>query len=96
MAAVEDIAPGRSKCVVVKRQRIALFNVDGQFYATDDTCTHAEASLSEGEVDGDQVECPLHGARFNVKTGAVLCMPAVVPVATYEVKVEDGAVHVKV
>jgi nitrite reductase/ring-hydroxylating ferredoxin subunit len=76
------------------RPPVALFNLDGEFYAVDDTCSHAESSLAEGYVEDGTVECILHFARFCIKTGAALSAPAVDPVRTYPVKVEDGTVWV--
>jgi nitrite reductase/ring-hydroxylating ferredoxin subunit len=75
---------------------VALFRVGDQFYATDDICTHAEASLSDGYVDGDVVECPFHSARFCIRTGKALSLPASEPLKTYPVKIEDGAVCVDI
>lgn len=95
VAALADVPPGGARRVLVRRRPIALFHVDGQIYATDDTCTHAEASLAEGAVAGCQVICPLHGARFDVRTGQALTLPAVVPVQTYPVKVENGEIYIK-
>lgn len=92
VAATEEIPPGRGKAVSVDDRRIAVFNVDGTFYAIDDTCTHEEASLAEGAVYGDIVACPKHGSRFHLPSGRVLSLPAVIPVDTYPVKVEDGQV----
>jgi nitrite reductase/ring-hydroxylating ferredoxin subunit len=76
------------------RPAVAVFNLDGAFYAIDDTCSHAESSLAEGYVEDGTVECILHFARFCIKTGAALSAPAVDPVRTYPVKVEDGVVLV--
>jgi nitrite reductase/ring-hydroxylating ferredoxin subunit len=73
---------------------IAVFNVDGRYFATDDTCTHEKFSLADGFVDGDVVECPLHMARFCISTGAALCLPATRALRTYRVLVEDGTVMV--
>lgn len=73
---------------------VAVWNVGGVFYATQDTCTHEEASLSEGDLWGEVIECPLHGAQFDVRTGEVLSLPALFPLDTYPVKVEDGVVYV--
>ncbi len=75
---------------------MALFRVGDQFYATDDTCTHAEASLSDGYIDCDVVECPFHSARFCIRTGQALSLPASEPLKRYPVKVEDGLVFVDV
>jgi len=88
VATVDEVPPGSSIVVSVEDEPLALFNVDGEFYALADTCSHAEASLSEGELDGYVVACPLHGARFDVRDGRVLSMPAVVGVASYAVRVE--------
>lgn len=96
VAKISDLAPGTAMRVIVGSQKIALYNVDGEVYATDDTCSHAEASLSEGSLCGDEIECPRHGARFNVKTGQALCLPAWAPVATFAVKVEDDVIKVEV
>ncbi len=93
-ASVDDLPPGTSKVVTVEGRRIALFNVNGTFYAVDDTCTHEEASLGAGAVYGEIVACPKHGSRFHLLTGRVLSLPAVVPLNTYEVKVEAGQVLV--
>jgi nitrite reductase/ring-hydroxylating ferredoxin subunit len=73
---------------------IAIFNVAGEFYATDDTCTHEEYSLADGYIDDDVVECPLHMAKFSIRTGKVLSLPATEDLNAYTVKVEDGVVYV--
>ena len=91
-----DLAPGTGTVVELNGVRIAIFNVDGAFYAMNDTCTHASGPLSEGELDGTVVTCPLHGATFDVKTGAVLGPPASDGVRSYEVKIEGEEVLVKV
>jgi nitrite reductase/ring-hydroxylating ferredoxin subunit len=79
----------------LKRERpIALFNVDDEYFAIDDTCTHDESSLADGYVEGDVVECAWHFAKFCIKTGAVLSLPATCPVSTYAVKVEGDDVFV--
>jgi nitrite reductase/ring-hydroxylating ferredoxin subunit len=96
VAKTKDIDAGEMMRVFVNDVAVCVYNVEGEFYATQDTCTHAEASLSEGELFDDVVTCPLHGAEFNVKTGEVLCFPATFPLATYPVKVEDDQVKVLV
>ncbi|MCE0447160.1 bifunctional 3-phenylpropionate/cinnamic acid dioxygenase ferredoxin subunit [Streptomyces tricolor] len=74
---------------------IAVFRTeDGELYAIDDTCTHQDASLSEGWLEGCLVECPLHAASFDLRTGEPTCLPARRPVRTHRVTVEDGVVHV--
>lgn len=77
-------------------ERIAVFRLSDGFYAIADRCSHADGFLSEGEVDGEVVECPSHGARFDIRTGKNLCFPAVTPVRSYPVKIQDGAVYVEV
>jgi nitrite reductase/ring-hydroxylating ferredoxin subunit len=89
-----DIPPGSIVRVEAGGHVIAVANVGGEFFAIDDTCSHEEASLSEGGLTGDVVVCARHGARFNVKTGRVLSLPAVRSVATYAVKVEGDDVLV--
>jgi 3-phenylpropionate/trans-cinnamate dioxygenase ferredoxin subunit len=69
---------------------IAIFRLQDGYYAIENTCTHEEASLSEGEIEDDQVECPMHGAKFAIKTGKNLSLPAVLPVKSYAVKIENG------
>lgn len=96
VANVSDVPVGTAQCVIVNGTKVALFNIAGEFFAIDDTCSHAEASLSAGAIDGDRVECPRHGACFNIKTGAALTLPAMVPVATYRVKIEGNDVFVAV
>ena len=91
-----DLAPGTGTVVELNGVKIAVFNVDGAFYAMNDTCTHASGPLSEGELDGTVVTCPWHGATFDIKTGAVLGPPASDGVRSYEVKTEGEDVLVKV
>jgi len=94
VATIGEIEPGRAKRVEVGEEAIAVFNLDGEYYAIGDTCSHEEASLSEGDVFGDCVECPLHGSEFDIRTGKALTLPAVLPVPTYPVKVEGDAILV--
>ncbi len=74
---------------------IAVFNVDGTFYAIDDTCTHQDASLADGWLEGCTVECPLHASCFDLRTGKVSGPPAKTPVATHAVTVTDGMIYVR-
>ena len=76
-------------------QKVGVFNLGGEFHAIDDICTHAHASLSEGEVDGDEVACPLHFATFNIRTGACTAPPADEDVQTYAVRVEGEEIQVQ-
>jgi len=84
------------KCVEVGGKRIALFSVGGEIYAIDDVCTHQGGPLSEGLVENDEVECPWHGARFKITTGAACCAPAEENVATYNVRVSGDDIEVEV
>ena len=96
VARTDEIEPGQAKIVDVKGKEIALFNIGGEYFAIDNMCTHEEASLAEGEVSGHEVTCPLHGAKFDVRTGEVLGPPAYDDVASYPVRVSDGDVEVDV
>ena len=96
IASIADLAPGEAKCVETAGKKIALFNVDGRFYAIDDTCTHRGGPLSEGEVSGEEVTCPWHGAVFDLKTGAVLGPPAPTGVQAYAVRIQGSDVEVEV
>lgn len=93
---VGEIPDGKSKRIIVKRNPIAVFFTEGQYYAIDDTCTHAEVSLAPGQVEDCTVTCPLHGATFCLKTGEALTLPAVTPVETYPVKIEGETIYVEV
>ncbi len=88
VATTGEIAPGTPLRVEVGDEPVAIFNLDGEFYAIGDICSHAEASLSEGDIYGEVVECPLHGAEFDIKTGRPRTLPAVTPVPTFPVRVE--------
>lgn len=96
LAEMSDVAPGQVRVYEVRERRIALCNVDGAFYAIDDVCTHDGGSLDQGELEGHQIECPRHGARFDVRSGRALTLPAVMPVRSYPVRVEDGVVKVSI
>lgn len=92
VAQTSDLNPGEVMYVEVGNDPVALINLDGEFFALSDICTHQEASLSDGEVVGDEIECPLHGGAFEIRTGLPANFPVVVPVETYEVKVEGETV----
>jgi 3-phenylpropionate/trans-cinnamate dioxygenase ferredoxin subunit len=96
LAETSEVVPGQVKVYEVQGRRIALCNVDGTFYAIDDVCTHDGGPLDQGELVGHQIECPRHGARFDVRSGRALALPAVMPVRSYAVLVEDGVVKVGV
>jgi nitrite reductase/ring-hydroxylating ferredoxin subunit len=88
VAELGDLPPGEMKMVEVGSEQVLLVNVDGKIHACDDVCTHSYASLSEGDLSGEEIECPLHGAMFNVVTGEVLTPPAADPLRLFEVRVE--------
>ncbi len=89
VAKVNEVPPGTKKLVEVDFVPVLIFNVQGEFYAIEDVCTHDGGPLAEGLFRGDEIECPRHGARFSVKTGEPLCMPAVEGVECYTVRIED-------
>jgi 3-phenylpropionate/trans-cinnamate dioxygenase ferredoxin subunit len=95
VAAVADLPPGESRTVDVDGAQVAVFNVEGAYYAIEDVCTHDGGLLTGGEVDGDQVICPRHGARFCIRTGKALTPPAYEDVATFPVRVESARVQVR-
>ncbi|TMQ62947.1 MAG: non-heme iron oxygenase ferredoxin subunit [Candidatus Eisenbacteria bacterium] len=94
VARVGEIPRGGVKVVRLGDQPVAVFHLADGYYAMDDLCTHDGGPLAEGILDGDVIECPRHGARFDVKTGAVLCLPAVTPVPVYDVKVVGDEIKV--
>lgn len=90
-----DVPPGTVVRVVpVEGEPVAVYNVDGELYATDDRCTHSVASLSDGELDGDCIVCPVHGGMFHVPTGRALSFPVTVDVATRPIEVDGDEVYV--
>lgn len=95
VARAEDLPAGTFRTVDAEDVGIAVFNVDGEYYAIEDMCTHDGGILTGGKINGDQVTCPRHGARFSIKTGAALSPPAYEPVKTFPVRVEGGMVQVK-
>ena len=96
IAKTKDVAPGQAAAFTIEGQKIALFNVEGTYYAIGDTCTHRGGPLSEGDVRGTIVTCPWHGADFDIKTGAVLGPPAQKGVPSYKVVVEGDDIKVEV
>ena len=96
VASTKDVEPGEAIAVEAGGQRIAVFNVNGAFYAIGDTCTHRSGPLSQGKVEDATVTCPWHGAKFDIRTGNVLSPPAPAGVASYKVVVEDGEIKIKV
>ena len=96
VAGTGDVPSGQARTFELNGRHIAVCHVDGAFYAIDDVCTHDGGPLGEGYLEGDQIECPRHGARFDVKTGRALTLPAVMPVNAYPVQVESDEIKVQV
>jgi len=90
VARTTDLAPGQKMRVEYDGRPVGLFNIEGEYYALSDICTHDGGPLVEGELQGDVIVCPRHGARFDVRTGQVRSLPAYRSVPTYQVKIEDG------
>jgi len=95
-AAAGELAPGRMKRLDIGNRRILLANVGGRYYAVDDTCTHEDASLSTGFLNGELIKCPLHGSRFNVRTGEALEEPAEAALRTYPVRLEGERILIDI
>lgn len=95
VARPEDIAPGTAYAADVEGTFIAVVNVGGEFFAVEDLCTHDGGDLASGEVEGDEIVCPRHGARFCVRTGAVRAPPAYEDIRAFPVRVEGGVVQVQ-
>lgn len=95
VAPAASIPPGDYAQIEIDTVLVAVFNIDGQFHAVDDICTHDGGELAGGAVEGDVVICPRHGARFSLRTGAALTPPAYEPVRTYATRVTDGMVEVQ-
>ncbi|MBI4313839.1 MAG: non-heme iron oxygenase ferredoxin subunit [Candidatus Omnitrophica bacterium] len=91
-----ELPDGHAKVVIVNGRRIALCNVGGQFYAIEDRCSHDNGPLGEGTLSGKLLECPRHGAQFDVTTGKPVTLPAVVPVRRYEVKIQGDDLLVEI
>jgi nitrite reductase/ring-hydroxylating ferredoxin subunit len=92
----EDVAPGTALRVTVENLELAVYNLEDGFYVTDDRCTHGPGSLSDGLLEGGQVECPVHGGIFDIRTGKPVEPPCTVPVRSYPTCVESGTVFILV
>ena len=89
-----EIAPGTTRRVVVDGAEILLCNVEGKLYAIEDVCTHDGGALDQGELTGDRIMCPRHGAFFDVRTGDALTLPAILPVQTFKVRTDGNDIYV--
>jgi 3-phenylpropionate/trans-cinnamate dioxygenase ferredoxin component len=92
---VSDLPPGSHRVAEVDGTQVAVFNLDGDYYAIEDVCTHDGGILTGGPVEGDQIVCPRHGARFSIRTGDALAPPAFEPTAKFPVRVENGGIQVR-
>jgi nitrite reductase/ring-hydroxylating ferredoxin subunit len=95
LCSTADVAPGNAIRVETGDLSLAVYNLDGEFYVTDDLCTHGPGSLSEGYIDGDVVECNFHNGQFNIKTGEVVAPPCMVPIKTYKTVVEGDRLFIE-
>ena len=96
VGSLSELPPGTAKVYEVGDRAIAVCNVDGELYAIDDVCTHDEGSLDQGELEGFEIECPRHAARFDVRTGKVTALPAVLPIDTFPVRVDGDDIEIDV
>ncbi len=95
VARVDELAPGEWRVADVGGAQVAVFNLNGLYYAIEDVCTHDAGQLTGGSVEGDQIVCPRHGAHFCIRTGVALSAPAYEPTATFPVRIENGEVQVR-
>ncbi len=96
VAKVSDIEPGELMYIEVGDEFICLINMDGEIHAINDTCTHEEASLSDGTIIDGEIECPLHGGAFDIRTGEPTAFPVVVAIEKYDVRIEGDEIQIKV
>jgi nitrite reductase/ring-hydroxylating ferredoxin subunit len=92
----DEITAGNALKIEAAGLTLSVFNLDGEFFVTDDACTHGPGSLSEGFIDGDVIECNFHNGQFNIKTGEVVSPPCMIPVKTYPTVIEDGKVFIEI
>ena len=95
VATLDEVPPGGRKSLVFDDRAVLLLRVGEEFFAVEDVCSHDGQPLTDGPLEGTAIECPRHGARFDVRTGRPLCMPAVEPIATYEVKVTGNDIYLR-
>ena len=95
VAKTSEIAVGQFKPVQVQGKHLLVCRTQSGFYVIDDTCTHDDGPLADGWLEGNEIECPRHGARFDVTTGKVLCLPAAMPIHSYPVKLEGDDITIR-
>ena len=93
---ISEVPPGSAKVYEIGERAVAVCNVGGELYAIDDVCTHDEGSLDQGELEGYEIECPRHGARFDVRSGEVKALPAVLPIDTFKVRLQGDDIEIEV
>ncbi len=96
VAGPDEVSFGNASQVTAGDKKIAVFKLDGELFAIDDTCTHKGGPLSEGEINGEEITCPWHGAVFNIKTGELVSGPARAAVGRYNVRVTEQGIEVEV
>ena len=92
---ISDVPPGSAKVYEVGDRAVAVCNVGGELYAIDDVCTHDEGSLDQGELEGYEIECPRHGAKFDVRSGEVKALPAVLPIDPFKVRLQGDDIEIE-
>ena len=95
-ATKSDLSPGEKLLVEVDERLVILFQVGEEYFCLDDVCTHDGGTLSDGEIEGCEIACPRHGAKFDVRDGKALCMPATQPTASHEIKVDGDDILVRI
>jgi 3-phenylpropionate/trans-cinnamate dioxygenase ferredoxin subunit len=95
VATLDEVPPGTRKMIDFDDVSVVLLNISGQFYCIEDVCTHDGGPVGDGDIDGCAIECPRHGARFDLRDGSVLSMPAVVAIPTYQVKVDGTQIYIE-
>ena len=90
-----EVAEGKAMKVEKDSLTLAVFNVNGEYFVTDDACTHGPGSLSEGFIDGEVVECDFHNGAFNIRTGEIVTAPCMIPLKTYKARVQNGEIEIE-
>lgn len=96
ICSTDDLPPGERLFIEIGEDPVVVFNIAGDYYAIADVCTHDDGPLGDGEVEDHEIVCPRHGARFDIKTGEVLTLPAVKGVASYPIRIKDNMVEIGV
>lgn len=94
VCAIDEIPENRTRVITIGEEEIQLTRMNGEVYAFDNVCTHDDAPIGEGDIVGGEIQCPRHGAKFDVKSGRATGLPAIMPIKTYQVTIEDGDVFI--